>query len=142
MGIHDDLKNLPGCVALLAHLVILCFQLVALPFAVLVALSHVVLCWPVFHGAVEVDSGDAAALQLPTIQVYSNVSGAPYSSVGEIKELLKRQLLEPVKWEQTMAHLLTLSCNSYIEPGPGKQLKAMMRRINQDAWGKTTTLEK
>ena len=31
---------------------------------------------------------------------------------------------------------------SYIEPGPGKQLKAMMRRIDQNAWNKTTTLEK
>eukprot|EP00965_Chrysotila_dentata_P216620 6189480-Pleurochrysis_carterae.AAC.1 len=33
-------------------------------------------------------------------QVYSNVTGKPYSSVEEIKELLKRQMLEPVKWEQ------------------------------------------
>jgi hypothetical protein len=30
----------------------------------------------------------------------------------------------------------------YVEPGPGKQLKAMMRRIDQDAWTKTITLEK
>ena len=37
MGIHEDLKNLPGCVALVAHAVILCLQAVALPFALLTA---------------------------------------------------------------------------------------------------------
>eukprot|EP01043_Picozoa_sp_COSAG02_P127573 COSAG02_NODE_64953_length_259_cov_0.650000_1_plen_55_part_01 len=37
MGIHEDLKNLPGCVALVAHVVILCLQAVALPFALLIA---------------------------------------------------------------------------------------------------------
>ena len=30
---------------------------------------------------------------------------------------------------------------AYIETGPGKQLKAMMRRIDQDAWGKMSVLE-
>lgn len=28
------------------------------------------------------------------------------------------------------------------QPGPGKQLKAMMRRIDQNAWNKMITLEK
>jgi hypothetical protein len=64
MGIHDDLKNLPGCVALVAHLVIFCFQLVALPFALLVAVAQVVLCWPVFSAAIEVAAEDAGALKL------------------------------------------------------------------------------
>jgi len=82
-----------------------------------------------------------ADVQMPSIKVYSNVTGKPYSSVEEIKELLKRQMLEPVKWEQGTLDLITLGCSQYVEPGPGKQLKAMMRRIDQDAWGKTITLE-
>ena len=76
-----------------------------------------------------------------TIKVYSNVTGKPYTSTEEIKELLKRQMLEPVKWEQGTKDLITMGCSQYVEPGPGKQLKAMMRRIDQDAWGKTITLE-
>ena len=62
------------------------------------------------------------------------MTGKPYTSVDEIKSLLKRQMLEPVKWEQGTLDLITLGCTQYVEPGPGKQLKAMMRRINQDAW--------
>lgn len=84
---------------------------------------------------------DEADIQMPSITVYSNVTGKPYTSVDEIRSLLKRQLVESVKWEQGVKDLVTLQCSSYIEPGPGKQLKAMMRRIDQDAWSKTTTLE-
>jgi [acyl-carrier-protein] S-malonyltransferase len=85
---------------------------------------------------------DEANIQMPSIRVYSNVTGKPYSSVEEIKSLLKRQLLEPVRWEQGTKDLIASSHSQYVEPGPGKQLKAMMRRIDQDAWNKTITLEK
>ena len=85
---------------------------------------------------------DAADIKMPTIKVYSNVTGQAYTSVDEIKTLLKRQLLEPVKWEQGTKVLIGAGHAQYVEPGPGKQLKAMMRRIDQDAWGKTITLEK
>jgi len=84
---------------------------------------------------------EAADVQMPSIKVYSNVTGKPYESVDEIRTLLKRQMLEPVKWEQGTKDLITLGCSQYVEPGPGKQLKAMMRRIDQDAWNKTITLE-
>ncbi|KAL1496536.1 hypothetical protein AB1Y20_014142 [Prymnesium parvum] len=85
---------------------------------------------------------DEADIQMPSIKVYSNVTGKPYTSVDEIKSLLKRQLLEPVKWEQGTKDLIALGHNQYVEPGPGKQLKAMMRRIDQNAWNKMITLEK
>ena len=85
---------------------------------------------------------DEASIVMPSIKVYSNVTGKVYTSTGEIKSLLKRQLLEPVKWEQGTKDLITGGHSQYVEPGPGKQLKAMMRRIDQDAWNKTITLEK
>eukprot|EP00316_Scyphosphaera_apsteinii_P008270 CAMPEP_0119322642 /NCGR_PEP_ID=MMETSP1333-20130426/58743_1 /TAXON_ID=418940 /ORGANISM="Scyphosphaera apsteinii, Strain RCC1455" /LENGTH=468 /DNA_ID=CAMNT_0007329919 /DNA_START=30 /DNA_END=1436 /DNA_ORIENTATION=+ len=82
-----------------------------------------------------------AKVKMPTIEVYSNVTAQPYANVDEIKELLKRQMLEPVKWEQGTKHLIQLGCSQYIEAPPGRQLKAMMRRINQGAWSTTTNLE-
>jgi len=85
---------------------------------------------------------DEADIQMPAIKVYSNVTGKPYESVDAIRTLLKRQLLEPVKWEQGTKDLVTLGHAQYVEPGPGKQLKAMMRRIDQNAWNKMITLEK
>ena len=81
---------------------------------------------------------------------WSVVADAPWvraarlaDTVEEIRSLLKRQLMEPVRWEQCMEEVTKPFHNhtAYIESGPGKQLKAMMRRIDQDAWGKMTTLE-
>ena len=86
---------------------------------------------------------DATPMEMPTLAVLSNVSGVFFQSVDDVRALLKRQLVEPVRWEQQMEevckgyHFHT----AYIETGPGKQLKAMMRRIDQDAWAKMTVLE-
>lgn len=80
-------------------------------------------------------------IQMPSISVYSNVTGKVYTSVEEIRKLLLRQLLEPVRWEQSMSDLIAGGHSRYIEPGPGKQLKAMLRRINPSAWSTMITLE-
>ena len=41
-----------------------------------------------------------------------------YTSVDEMKSLLKRQLLEPVKWEQGTKDLIAGGYAQYVEPGP------------------------
>ena len=79
----------------------------------------------------------------PTIYVLSNVTGEYFQNPEHIRQLLLRQMVEPVKWEQQMEEATKLMhlVSGYIESGPGKQLKAMMRRINQDAWSKMTVLD-
>ena len=49
---------------------------------------------------------DEADIKMPSIRVYSNVTGKAYTSVDEIKSQLKRQLLEPVRWEQGIKDLI------------------------------------
>jgi [acyl-carrier-protein] S-malonyltransferase len=93
-------------------------------------------------GAALAKALDEADIMMPSINVYSNVTAKPYNSVEEIKEQLKRQLCEPVKWEQGTLDLIASGHSQYVEPGPGKQLKAMMRRIDMGAWNKMITLEK
>ena len=86
---------------------------------------------------------DATEIKLPTINIISNVTGEYFYSADEIRALLKRQIVEPVRWEQSM-ELATAKYHmhsGFVETGPGKQLKAMMRRIDQDAWGKMMVLE-
>jgi len=86
---------------------------------------------------------DEAAIEMPSATVYSNVSGLPYTSVSEIKALLKRQLCEAVRWEQSMRHVIAAGGHAaFFEPGPGKQLKAMMRRIDTAAHANMTTFDK
>ena len=89
--------------------------------------------------------------------MHSPISALPYRSarslslsllllllqVENIRELLKRQICEPVQWEQIMTEVIKgwQKISAYVETGPGKQLKAMMRRIDQDAWGKMLSLD-
>lgn len=76
------------------------------------------------------------------IKVYSNVTGKPYSSVNEMRTLLKRQVCEPVFWEDTIKAIIAeLGPNKFIETGPGQQLKAMMKRTDMEAFEKCIVLK-
>ena len=74
--------------------------------------------------------------------MYSNVTGRPYEDAAQIRALLERQLVEGVKWEQSVVHMGTHHpCAQYVETGPGKQLKAMMRRIDNKMWAATIVVD-
>mmetsp|Transcript_19551 Transcript_19551/g.57977 ORF Transcript_19551/g.57977 Transcript_19551/m.57977 type:complete len:97 (+) Transcript_19551:1359-1649(+) len=77
-------------------------------------------------------------LRAPRIPVLSNVTAAPFpDDVAEIRVLLSRQLVEPVRWEETLNELLAVrsgQCSHMYELGPSKQIKAMVKRVDPDAW--------
>lgn len=76
-------------------------------------------------------------LNKPRIPVYSNVTAKPFpEEEAEIKKLLMRQLVEPVQWESLAKELISQGKNSLHELGPGQQIKAMVKRIDQATWKK------
>ena len=85
---------------------------------------------------------DAADITMPSIPVYSNVTGKPYEDAAQIRALLEEQMVGSVLWEQSVGHMRAHhACAKYVETGPGKQLKAMMRRIDNDTWQATSVLD-
>eukprot|EP00908_Phaeocystis_cordata_P016975 Transcript_28292.p1 GENE.Transcript_28292~~Transcript_28292.p1 ORF type:complete len:509 (-),score=168.81 Transcript_28292:76-1554(-) len=81
-------------------------------------------------------------VRTPRVAVYSNVTGRPYEDAAQVRTLLERQLVEGVKWEQSVVHMGTHHpCAQYVETGPGKQLKAMMRRIDNKMWAATIVVD-
>ena len=79
---------------------------------------------------------------MPCVPVYSNVTGQPYSSIREIKELLVQQVVCPVLWEQTIQNMIvTFGEKDFVEIGPGKQLKTMLKRINKIAYKDCMNIE-
>ncbi len=67
--------------------------------------------------------------------VYSNVSGEPFGSAGDIPALLARQLVEPVRWEGTLGALVRGARKERLyELGPGAQIKAMVKRVDMGVW--------
>ena len=51
----------------------------------------------------------------------------------EIRESLARQLMSPVRWEECMRSLLGEPGPPFLEVGPGKVLKGVLRTIERSA---------
>jgi len=83
---------------------------------------------------------DKIKINKPKIPVVSNVSAKPVVSPEEIKDSLIKQIFSPVLWEDSMKFILSQGVRNFIEFGPGKVLKGLMRRIDSDA--QVVSLEK
>lgn len=75
---------------------------------------------------------EKAAFNAPKATVYSNVTAQPHTDVASIKRLLVDQIVRPVRWEQTMQHLISMAPEGrYVELAPQRQLAGMIKRINR-----------
>lgn len=70
-------------------------------------------------------------LKTPRIPVISNVDALPHSDPTEIRDILVRQVLNPVMWEDSMRSLMAQGIDQMYEIGPGKVLKGLMKRIDR-----------
>jgi [acyl-carrier-protein] S-malonyltransferase len=80
----------------------------------------------------------------PRCAVYMNVTGEPIpagTNPKVILDLLSRQLVSSVMWEPTIKSMIKDGVTEFYECGPMKQLKAMMKRIDQKVWTKTEGME-
>ena len=99
---------------------------------------------PLMEPAVEKISSvlDTLQIKLPVVPVYSTVTGRPYTSVEEIRECLSLQVTRPVLWEAVVRNISRDHFKArFCEVGPGKQLKAMLRRINREAYKQCLSIE-
>lgn len=70
------------------------------------------------------------AVRRPEIPVVSNVTAAPYASVEEIRRLLTRQIVAPVRWADTMAAMKSMGAGEYLEVGPGHTLASLAKHMD------------
>lgn len=67
----------------------------------------------------------------PTIPVISNVDAAIHEDPDEIRELLVRQVVRPVLWENSMRSMLSEGVDEFYEIGPGRVLRGLLKRIDR-----------
>jgi [acyl-carrier-protein] S-malonyltransferase len=73
-----------------------------------------------------------AKIQSPRIPVISNVDAESHSDPAEIRQLLVKQLVSPVQWEESMRRLLGHhGVERAYEIGPGRVLTGLMKRIDR-----------
>ncbi len=68
---------------------------------------------------------------LPKIAVVHNQNAGIARSEDEIRQLLKKQLHQPVKWVESVRAMQALGIGRLIECGPGKVLSGLTRRIDK-----------
>lgn len=68
-------------------------------------------------------------LARPEIPVYSNVDAATHEDPIEIKDILVRQVISPVRWEESVRAMLEAGITEFYEIGPGKVLTGLLKRI-------------
>jgi [acyl-carrier-protein] S-malonyltransferase len=70
-------------------------------------------------------------LVTPRIPVVSNVDAQVHSDPEDIRQVLVRQVTQPVLWENSVRWLLAQGATPFYEVGPGKVLKGLMKRIDR-----------
>lgn len=73
------------------------------------------------------------AMQVARFPVVCNVTGRPESSPERLRELLVRQLVSTVRWEDCMRSCLDQGGNLFLEFGPGGVLSGLLRRVDRSA---------
>ncbi len=71
-------------------------------------------------------------IQTPQIPVIHNTSVTSSSDANEIRELLAKQLFNPVRWVETVNFLATQGVDTLVECGPGKVLAGLAKRIDKN----------
>ncbi|MCM2371573.1 ACP S-malonyltransferase [Aporhodopirellula aestuarii] len=65
------------------------------------------------------------------IPVYSNVDASPHSDPGEIRDLLARQVVNPVMWEASISRMIADGVDGFLEAGTGRVLRGTIKRISR-----------
>ena len=70
-------------------------------------------------------------LQAPKIPILHNADVKAHANIASIKEILVRQLINPVRWVDTVNALAATGISHLVECGPGKVLIGLNKRIEQ-----------
>lgn len=71
-------------------------------------------------------------LLAPQVPVVTNLSAQPVSSPSILKEHLVKQLVSPVRWEESVRRMMREGVERFIEVGPSRVLSGLIRRTLRD----------
>ena len=77
----------------------------------------------------ELEKTAFSKLQIPYV---TNVHAETVHDISQTKQLLKKQVSSPVKWMQSMDHMIAEGTDTFVEIGPGKTLTGFMKKINRE----------
>ena len=70
-------------------------------------------------------------MQAARIPVVSNVDAKPHTEPNEIRELLVKQVVSPVLWEDSLRWMIADGCGEFCEIGAGRVLAGLLKRVDR-----------
>lgn len=74
---------------------------------------------------------EVVSFRPPEIPVVSNVDAQPHDDAAALKDILVRQVVSPVRWEDSIRWMLEQGIDEFYEIGPGKVLSGLLKRISR-----------
>jgi [acyl-carrier-protein] S-malonyltransferase len=75
---------------------------------------------------------DATTFADPEVPVVANVDAEPHRDGAGTADRLDRQLVSPVRWEQTLTRMVAEGVTTFVELGPGSVLTGVAKRSAPD----------
>lgn len=72
---------------------------------------------------------DDIEIRAPRFPIAENVSGSLVTDPGELRTLLGRHVVSPVRWEACATALASAGADVFLEAGPGQVLTKMAKRV-------------
>ena len=92
-----------------------------------------------FHTEKLIDSANSLKKELEKIQindfktkVIKNLDGIEYTKNDDVKDILVKHIINPVRFSKTLKNMLKNGVDTFIEIGPGKTLSGFVKRTNTD----------
>jgi [acyl-carrier-protein] S-malonyltransferase len=80
-------------------------------------------------------------IKKPVCPIYQNIDAKPYTDPDKIKHNLIEQLTGPVRWTQTVMHMLEDGATSFTEVGPGAVLQGLVKKVDRAVATSSAALE-
>ena len=74
---------------------------------------------------------EATEFNTPMCPVVQNSVATAVTEPAVIKQNLIDQLTAPVKWTQSVQHMIAFGVTNYVECGPGKTLQGLVKKIDR-----------
>jgi [acyl-carrier-protein] S-malonyltransferase len=92
-----------------------------------------------FHCSLLKPAGEKIKSELEKVELYdmkipvvTNVTAEYINDKSAVKDLLVRQVSNPVRWEASIEKMIEGGVDTFIEIGPGKVLSGFVKKINKE----------
>lgn len=70
-------------------------------------------------------------IKAPVCPIFQNIDAKPHTDPAVIKHNLIAQLTGPVRWTQTVTHMMQDGATSFTEVGPGSVLQGLVKKVDR-----------